>query len=35
VLNTTPFDIFPDEMLEGPEEKQWLALDNPPINMVP
>jgi hypothetical protein len=27
VLNTTPFDIFVEELLEGPEGKHRLELD--------
>ena len=34
VLNTTPFDIFVEELLEGPEVKNWLELDRLSLELV-
>jgi hypothetical protein len=33
-VNTTPFDIFVEELPEGPEWKYWFALDGPSLDMV-
>jgi len=34
VLNTTPFDIFVEELLEGPEVKNSLELDRLSLELV-